>query len=90
MPARSGKRDSDHNTYVHGTNNVICDRTGFKRKATDCSFEWNGLFVWNEVWEERHPQDLIRGFPDDQSPDVSRPDGELVFIDANSVKAEDL
>lgn len=80
MPARSSKKNKlGANYYKHGSNNVICDRTGFKVKVEECSFEWNGLFVMNSVWEERHPQDFVRGVPDDQNPEVSRPEGTDVF-----------
>ena len=82
MPARAkyNDRDQGQNTYSPGTNNVECDRTGFKLKARDCNYEWNNLFVWDEVWEERQPLDFLRGFPDRQQPEVSRPGTGDVFI----------
>ena len=82
MPARTGNMKKGHaNFYEHGDNNVIDDRTGFKRKASQCEFEWNGFFVGKDQWEERHPQDFLRGFPDRQQPNVSRPGTGILFIE---------
>ncbi len=60
--------------------NVICDTTGFKRKRSDVSYQWNGTLVLPEAWDP-YPQYLIPpnttdniGVPD------SRPDSEAVFI----------
>lgn len=89
MPARPNMRMGDQNTYKHGTNNVECDRTGFKRKATDCEFEWNNFFVWEDFWEERPLQDFLRGFPDRQSPEVSRPGTGDRFLQS-PITADDL
>ncbi len=92
MPARvnltKGKGRSDY--LKKGSNNVICDRTGFKMKVEECSKEWNGFLVRNESWEARQPQDLLRGFPDKQSPAVSRPGTGDVFLAPGQVKASDL
>lgn len=76
--------------YSPGDYNVICDRTGQKKKASQCRMEWNGLFVRNESWEPRHPQDKIRGVIDDQRVPISRPGGEDVFLGSNEVIADDL
>lgn len=42
---------------------------------------WDNLFVCKEDWEIRHPQDFVRGVPDDMraSPAIPRPDP--VYID---------
>ncbi len=76
--------------FEMGSNNVECDRTGFKLKASECRLEWNGFFVRNKSWERRQPQDLLRGFPDRQNPDVSRPGTGDVFLGTNEVTADDL
>jgi len=47
--------------YRKGDNNLIDDRTGFSIKASDSRKEWNGLVVHKDQWEERHPQDFVRG-----------------------------
>ena len=66
--------------YVKGTHNVICDRTGFKVKRDKCKYEWNGLLVREEDWEERQPQDFVRGVPDDKPVEDLRPETEDVFV----------
>ena len=90
MSARITRQRGRANYLKKGDNNVICDRTGFKMKASDCRMEWNGLFVRRESWEERHPQDLLRGFPDRQQVDISRPGTGDVFVGLNEITAEDL
>jgi hypothetical protein len=42
MPARV-KATVGANYLKWGDNNVISDRSGQKKKASECSFEWNGL-----------------------------------------------
>lgn len=91
MSARTGRtRRGRANFISKGSNNVICDRTGFKVKAKDCQLEWNGFFVRNESWEQRQPQDLLRGFPDNQEPEFSRPGTGTVFLGTNEVTEDDL
>lgn len=69
---------------VPGDWNVICDKTGFKKKASECSMEWNGLFVRNESWTPRQPQDLVKGIPDRQDVPIARTEGVDVGTPANS------
>jgi hypothetical protein len=90
MPANTKSSKGRANFYRPGSNNVICDRTGFKMKVEDCSFEWNGLFVRKDSWEARQPQDLLRGLPDDQRSEVSRPGNVDVFLADNEVTPDDL
>jgi hypothetical protein len=40
--------------------NVICDRSGFKCKRSECRTTWDGKLVRADFWEPRHPQDIIR------------------------------
>jgi len=91
MSARTGKLNKGRaNFYRSGTNNVESDRDGMKRKANDCRMEWNGFFVGKDEWERRQPQDLLRGFPDRQQPDVSRPGTGDLFLESNDVSRDDL
>ena len=76
--------------FAPGDYNVICDRTGFKVKASECEMEWNGLFVRKLSWEPRHPQDFIKGKVDDQTVAVSRSVGDDVFTVGNGPDADDL
>ena len=91
MTARITQQSKGRANFLrHGSNNVICDRTGFKIKVEEGRYEWNGLFVRNESYERRQPQDLLRGFGDRQQPEVSRPGGEDVFLGPGDVTADDL
>ena len=60
-------------TYKPGSFWRICDRTGFKVRAEDTREEWNGLIVSKSVFEERHPQDMVRGREDRQNVPKPRP-----------------
>ena len=74
-----------------GDNNVICDRCGFKRKASTMRREWNNLVVCREeCWEPRHSQDFVRGRRDRQNVRVNRPEGADNFLTANEVTVDDL
>ena len=90
MSARVTHNKSYANYLKKGDNNVISDRSGFKVKASECKYEWNGLYVHKDEWEERQPLDLIRGIPDDQSVEISRPPQTDVFLTANEVTPDDL
>lgn len=78
--------------YRKGDNNLICDRTGFKIKASDSRKEWNGLVVHKDEWEERHPQDYVRGVKEKIAADVvrSEPTTDYHILTDTEVKAEDL
>jgi len=54
--------------------NAICDRCGFKYKASQLKAEWTGLRVCSQCWERRHPQDYVRGVYDKQAPPWTRPE----------------
>lgn len=69
---------------------VVDDRTGFRLLNTQMQFEWNGLLVWDKVWEQRQPQDYLRGIPDNMSVPYSRPMQQPQFLGVNQVKASDL
>lgn len=65
------------NTYfLKGSWNVICDRCGKKYKAFQLRKEWTGLFVCDNCWEPRHPQDFIRIPKEDMSVPYVRPPQE--------------
>ncbi len=57
-----------------GNYNAICDRCGFKYKASKLKEEWTGFMVCKSCFEPRHPQDFLRGIPDDPSVDWTRSD----------------
>jgi hypothetical protein len=68
-------------TYVSGDFWRICDVCGFKRRASQTSKRWDGLMVCREDFEERHPQDFVRGRVDRQNVPNPRPEPTDVFID---------
>lgn len=63
-----------------GSYRMVCDRSGQTFDASEMRREWNGLWVYKEYWEPRHPQDLIRGVADDQRVPVSRPEADTVTL----------
>ena len=72
--------------YRRGDHNVIDDRTGFKRKRSECQFEWSGLLVHRSEWEPRHPQDFVKGRPDRQTVADPRPEPSSdTFISAGDI-----
>lgn len=76
--------------YEPGGYNIICDRTGYKIKASRSRTEWNGSRVRAESWEPRHPQDLIRSIPDHQDVADPNPEPTDTFLGDNDVSASDL
>ncbi|KKN77957.1 hypothetical protein LCGC14_0355220 [marine sediment metagenome] len=75
--------------YKSGDHSVICDRCGFKVKASETRKEWNGLRICKTHWEPRHPQEFIRGRPDHQAVYDPRPEGIDLFLDPNQVTSTD-
>lgn len=73
---------------------AICDRCGFKKWNYELRREWQGLRVCKDTcWEPRHPQDLVRGKPDKQTPPWVRPEGDDIDVSigsGNEVSADDL
>lgn len=63
--------------------NAICDRCGFKFPLSALRKEWTNLMVCSECWDYRHPQEFVRGVPDNQGvrPNM-RPRPTDVFLNA--------
>lgn len=75
--------------YKKGDWNVICDRCGYERKASECRPTWEGYFVCEDTcWEPRQPQDFVRGVPDKQSVPIPRPERAWSFTE-DYLTAED-
>ena len=70
--------------------NVICDVCGFKFKSGQIQKRWDGLYVCPKDYEPRHPQDFLRGIPDDQSVAFTRPEATDTFLADNEVTVDDL
>lgn len=76
-------------SYDKGNHKAICDRCGFLFKASQLFDTWDGLKVCkvNDCWEQRQPQDFLRGVKDDQSVAWSRSeptDTETKICDSRS------
>jgi len=54
--------------------NAISDRSGKKFKASEMRLQWDGLYVHKSELEPRHPQDFLKGRPDNQNVPWTRPD----------------
>lgn len=66
--------------YVAGDFWRICDRCGFKYRASQTQKTWDGLWVCRADFETRHPQDFVRGRKDIQNVPEPRPESADVFI----------
>ncbi|MEY1555325.1 hypothetical protein AB3Y40_06785 [Yoonia sp. R2331] len=81
--------------FEPGTWNAICDRCGFRYKAHKLRKEWTGLRVCdgagtNHCFDDRHPQERVRGKIDDQAPEWVRPRQDGAVLGANEVTPDDL
>lgn len=78
---------------VVGDWNALCDRCGFKFKASELYRTWDGYYVDRECWEPRHPQDFVRGIPDDSSVPWSRldhvVDDNITYVDDANTTLDD-
>lgn len=69
----------------------LCQRCGFKRRNYDTRKEWTGLIVCADTcFEDRHPQDFVRGVADRQRVPDPRPEPADVFLDVGDVTESDL
>lgn len=60
---------------------VECMRTGRAVRVQDIRKEWTGSLVAKEEFEVRHPQEFLRGVPDDPSAvGYTNPEGDSVDI----------
>lgn len=59
--------------FVPGAWNAICDRCGRKRKSTELRRTWQGYYVCEAHFEERHPQDFVRARVERDLPEWTRP-----------------
>lgn len=68
-------------TYRPGDFYRICDRCGAKKRASETAKEWNNLMVCTDgCFEERHPQDFVRGRVDRQRVPDPRPEPTMTLI----------
>lgn len=69
--------------YKPGDYNAVCDRCGFRFKASELREDWQGLRVCEADYEERHIRDFIRAKIDKIYVPWTRPEPE----DAEAVAA---
>jgi hypothetical protein len=60
--------------YAPGEWNVFCQRCGRKIKSSKARKEWDGLWLCPECYDERQPQDLVRGVVDRQATAFAAPE----------------
>lgn len=53
---------------------AICDRCGFKFKASELKLDWQGFRVCEDDFEYRHPQDFLKPKTDKIFVPWARPD----------------
>tara|TARA_R110000868_G_scaffold70933_6_gene208222 strand:+ start:554 stop:1003 length:450 start_codon:yes stop_codon:yes gene_type:complete len=74
---------SNINVYSKGDWNAICDVCGKQYKSTDLRKRWDNLWVCFRDYEERQPQDFVRGVADTQTIPWARSQGEDTFVPIN-------
>jgi hypothetical protein len=73
-----------HADYLKlGDSNAICDTCGFKYKHSELKEDWRGLMLCDKCWEPRHPQEFLRGVPDNPMQEKPRPDPNPIFSGPN-------
>lgn len=80
--------------YVKGQYLAVCDRCGNEYLARQLKLEWNGLRTCCgpgtvDCWEQRHPQDFVKGKADRQAPPWTRPEPADVFITPGPINPDD-
>ena len=76
----------DADQFKPRSNNVICPRCGFKYKREALRREWTGEYVChgggtNNCWDQRHPQEYVRGRLDRQIAPLIKLEPTDVFAD---------
>ena len=68
----------------------ICDVCGFRYRASETKKRWDGMIVCDEDFEQRHPQDFVRGVADRQRVPDPRPEPTDTFLSVGDVTEADL
>lgn len=76
--------------FKKGDYKVTCARTGAIVNASDCVVQWDGLFVLRSVADPQHPLDRASSVRETKRPAHPHPPGEMTFIAATDVTADDL
>ena len=62
-----------------GDYNAQCYECGRKFKFGDLKRHWKGYYVCSQDWEERQPQDFVRGSSDAQTVPYAQPEPAPAF-----------
>lgn len=76
--------------YIPGDFWRVCDRCGLRYRQSQTKKTWDGLWVCDDCFEPRHPQDFVTGREDRQAVPEPRPEPEPYFLSDNEVTADDL
>ncbi len=67
-------------SYRKGQWLAICDRCGMQFLSNKLTKTWDGLMVDARCWEPRHPQEFVRGIPDELGVAWVSPDSAEINI----------
>ena len=76
-------RETSHNSgdhYQPGNHWLICDSCGLKFRLSEMRMRWDKLMVCQKDWEQRHPQEFVKGIKEKIAVDIARPESEPVYI----------
>ena len=66
--------------YLPGSNNSRCQECSQKYKINELRLRWDGFLVCWRCFENRQPQDFLRGFPDLPAAPVTTSSPPFVYI----------
>ncbi len=71
--------------FIPGDPWCICDRCGFKMRHSEGKLTWDGFFVCDADWEEKHPQlsPPPKNYGEGKPFPNCRPEPEDTFIDTS-------
>ena len=76
--AAPGRGEADYLRL--GDYNAVCFECGAKRKASELKKYWQGYYDCPEHWEERQPQDFVRGLPDNHTVPWAQPQSDAFVL----------
>ena len=79
---------SEKTIYIPGDWNAVCDVCGFEFKASQLRKRWDGYRVCSKDWEQRHPQDFLRGKPERNRVPWARQENDIILPSPYALKTE--
>ena len=80
MRIRSARRKGLPDKNMTREHYVRCDNTGLRVLSGDVRKQWDGLLVWKEQFDERHPQEFVRGVVDNFAVRDARPESPMAVV----------